>query len=193
MDGERERPAPTSLARRRAVEAILASAVHGVCAAITSREAHAQAGTPAGAPRRPSLHLRTHALPAAVDLAKDGTIARSTKRPILLFFDRDDCTYCERALREHLVPMSRESPWREGALFRQVEVDQARPIVDFDGSANTHVGLAKRYNATLTPTIIVVDPSGAPLGEPIVGLRTADFYGTYIEEALRAAQARLRL
>ncbi|MCC7113506.1 MAG: thioredoxin fold domain-containing protein [Burkholderiales bacterium] len=183
--------APANADRRAAVAAILASAI-AAFAAGRAGDARAQSGTPAGAPRRSNLRPRSHALPEAVDLARDATIARNTRRPILLFFDRDDCPYCERALREHLVPMSRESPWREDVLFRQVEVDRARLIIDFDGGSNTHVGLARRYKASLTPTIVVVDANGQPIGDPIVGLLTADFYGAYIEDALRAAVKRLR-
>lgn len=191
MDRERRRCAPCDPRRRRVVAAILASALPPF-AAVTPSEALAQSGTAADAPKRSNLRPRTHALPAAIDLARDSTIARSTRRPILLFFDRDDCPYCERALREHLVPMSREAPWRDDAMFRQIEVDRARLIIDFDGGSNTHIGLAKRYKTTLTPTIIVVDPSGTPIGEPIVGLLTADFYGAYIEQALATALASLR-
>ena len=40
--------------------------------------------------------------------------------------------------------------------------------------------------------IVVVDANGQPIGDPIVGLLTADFYGAYIEDALRAAVKRLR-
>src|SRR4051812_5104255 len=47
-------------------------------------------------------------LPAAQDLAADGAAARSRQVPILLFFNRFDCPYCERALRQFLVPMERD-------------------------------------------------------------------------------------
>lgn len=107
-------------------------------------------------------------------------------------FDRDDCPYCERALREHLVPMSRDAPWRDDALFRQVEVDKALPVVDFDGNTTTHRVIAARYGAKLTPTIVVVDATGAPIAEPVVGLLTADFYGAYLDDALKKGLARLR-
>jgi hypothetical protein len=170
--------------RRRAIAAILAFALVGA--------ARAQVGTRADAPRREPRRPRLHALPAASDLAADAAESRRRRIPILLMFDRDDCPYCERALREHLVPMSRDAPWRDDALFRQVEVDKPAPAVDFDGGATTHRALAARYGATLTPTIVVVDATGAPLAEPVVGLLTADFYGAYLEDALKKALAKLR-
>jgi thioredoxin-related protein len=172
--------------RRRTIAAILAFAL------AAAAPVRAQVGTRIDAPPRAPRRPRLHALPSAVDLAADAADSRRRRVPILILFDREDCPYCERALREHLVPMSHDAPWREDALFRQVEVDQARPVVDFDGSATTHRALAARYAATLTPTIVVVDAAGAPLAEPVVGLLTADFYGAYLEDALKKGLAKLR-
>jgi thioredoxin-related protein len=154
--------------------------------------AAAQLGTRADAPARALRRSRHHALPPAGNLAADAARSRARRVPILLMFDRHDCPYCERALREHLVPMSLEPPWRDDALFRQVEVDKATPVVGFDGAPTTHRALAARYGATLTPTVAVVDGDGALLAEPVVGLLTADFYGAYLENALKQGLAKLR-
>jgi hypothetical protein len=172
--------------KRRLLEAILAFALAAPLAA------DAQVGTRVDAPPRTPRRPRAHALPVAADLAADGVQGRARRIPVLLMFDRGDCPYCERALREHLVPMSLEAPWRDDALFRQVEVDRDLPVVDFDGTATTHRALAGRYSAILTPTIVVVDAAGLPTGEPVVGLLTADFYGAYLDEALRKGLAKVR-
>ncbi len=88
--------------------------------------------------------------------------------------------------------MSAEAPWRDDALMRQIEADRAVAVVGFDGRPTTHSALAARYGVTLTPTVLVVDGTGAPLAEPVVGLLTADFYGAYLDDALRAGLAKLR-
>src|SRR4051812_3067870 len=54
-----------------------------------------------------SSSASSRSLPAAVDLAADGNVAREKKVPVLLFFNRVGCPYCERALREYLKPMER--------------------------------------------------------------------------------------
>ena len=131
------------------------------------------------------------ALPGAHDLAADGASARSRKRPIVLFFNRFDCPYCERALREYLVPMQRDPAFAGRAIFRQVEIDQPLQLVDFGGRATTHGAYATRFKVRLTPTIWFVDGDGNALTEPIVGLRTVDFYGWYLEQAIAEAQAKL--
>lgn len=133
------------------------------------------------------------ALPGAADLAADGAAARDKRLPILLFFNRDGCPYCERALREYLTPMRRDPAYADRVLFRQVEIDRADRLVDFGGHLTTHREFASRYKIRLTPTIWFVDGDGNELVEPIVGLRTVDFYGFYLDQAITEALAKLRV
>ena len=158
--------------RRRACLAILASGL----LAFGVRRVHAQAlSTPPG--------TSSAQLEAANDLAADGAMSARERIPILLFFDRLECPYCERALREYLVPMSREA-WRERAIFRQVDIDRPLPVVDFDGTRTSHDTIAARYRFRFSPTVIVVGGDGRELSAPIVGLLTVDFYGAYLDRAL---------
>ncbi|MCE7876824.1 MAG: hypothetical protein DYH14_05735 [Betaproteobacteria bacterium PRO3] len=185
---ESERTGRAALPRRRLLLAIVVLA-----ASVGVGVARAQQGTSVDAPSRGERSRpRAHALPAARDLAADGATARARRIPILILFDRDDCPYCERALREHLVPMSREAPWRDDALFRQVEVDRDDPVVGFDGRPTTHRAIASRFDAKFTPTIVVVGSDGKALADPVVGLLTADFYGAYLDAALKQGLATLR-
>jgi len=131
-------------------------------------------------------------LPSAQDLAADAAASARERIPILLFFDRQDCPYCERALARYLVPMSQEDPWRGRAIFRQVEVGEPLPLADFDGRPITHAILAARYKATLSPTVAVVDGAGTILGTPVVGLLTADFYAAYLGAAIDEGVRKLR-
>jgi thioredoxin-related protein len=131
------------------------------------------------------------ALPAAKDLAADGGRVRADHLPVVLFFNRDGCPYCERALREYLSPMQRDAAYAGRALFRQVEVDKRKPLVDFAGKTTTHREFASRYKVTLTPTIWFVDEHGNALVQPIVGLPTLDFYQAYLDQAIADSQAKL--
>jgi len=119
-------------------------------------------------------------------------MARARRLPILLFFDRYDCPYCDRALRQFLVPMSKDPAWKDRAIFRQVEIEEKKPLVDFNGQKVSHAAYASTLGVRLSPTIIVADASGKPLGDPIVGLLTPDFYAAYVEGAVESAESRLR-
>jgi len=174
-----ERTSGANASRRATLRRILACALAGAGAA------GAPAAAQTDAPHRFNL-------PLAHDLAADAVASRRDRVPIFLFLDRYDCPYCERALAQFVVPMSKEPPWRDRAIFRQIEIDQPLPLVDFDGSATTHRALAERYRVSLTPTIVVVDGTGRTLGGPVVGLLTADFYAAYLESAIDAAVGKLR-
>ena len=132
------------------------------------------------------------ALAAASDLASDGALAKERRVPVLLFFNRVGCPYCERALREFLKPMERDPANADRVLFRQVEIDKPTKLVDFKGEATTHRKFAQRYKIDLTPTIWFVDGEGRTLADPIVGLPTIDFYGAYLDQRIDDSLARLR-
>lgn len=173
-------------ARRGILRTILASAL----ALAGTRAAFAQRvlATPRGAGAPP--WQRANGLPLARDLAEDARRMRHERKPLLLFFDREECPYCEQALREYLLPMA-TGGWGERALFRQVEIDRALPLIGFDGRETTHRALAEQYDAVLSPTVVVVGPDGERLADPLVGLMV-DFYGAYLETALAEGAARLR-
>jgi hypothetical protein len=172
--------------RRRALLAILASAPFALAPA--PAQAQAALSTQPGT-LRPGIP-RSAQLDAARDLSIDGQVSRRERKPILLFFDRLECPYCERALREYLVPLSREN-WRDRALFRQIDIDRPLPLVDFDGTPTTHDRVAARYRVRLSPTVIVVSGDGTVLSGPLVGLMSVDFYGAYLERALEDARRKL--
>ena len=132
------------------------------------------------------------ALPGAGDLTADGAAAKGRQVPILLFFNRVGCPYCERALREYLTPMQRDPAYADRVLFRQVEIDKSKRLVDFGGRGTTHSEFAARYKIRLTPTIWFVDGDGKVLAEPIVGLPTIDFYGAYLDQRIADSLAKLR-
>ena len=44
----------------------------------------------------------------------------------------------------------------------------------------------------LSKRVLVVDPHGKPLAEPIIGLTSTDFYNLYLEQAIDAGRIALR-
>jgi thioredoxin-related protein len=131
------------------------------------------------------------ALPSAVDLNIDAGHQRANGVPIVLFFNRDGCPYCERALREYLGPMQGDPAYRAKAMFRQIEIDRRLPLVDFDGSRTTHRQFAIAHRIKLTPTLHFVDSRGNDLVPPIVGLPTLDFFQSYLDTAIDDSRKKL--
>jgi thioredoxin-related protein len=125
------------------------------------------------------------ALTRAVDLQADAKEAQAKKIPLVLFSNLTGCHYCRGALREVLLPMQRDAGWARTAIYRQIDVDKTSALIDFEGNKTTHEKFAIKYKLTFTPTVLVVDSKGAALADPIVGIAGWDFYGTYVEEAIK--------
>ena len=180
--------------------AVFASALvtaQGVSPAATqSVAAVVPAAVPANGPDTsalaPSSREWEKILPLAQNFKIDGDAARAAKKPILIFFNLTGCHYCRGALREVIVPMYRSKDWRELVEFRQITVDDGRRIVDFSGKTLESIEFARARRGTFTPTVLLVDGDGAPLGDPIVGVANFDFYGAYVETLLNNGVAELR-
>ncbi len=129
-------------------------------------------------------------LSGAVDLASDGAAMRAAKVPMVVLFSQAGCSYCDEA-RTYIVPMANEPANAKRALFRQIDIDSDAALTDFAGQSTTHRRLAGQLGARVTPTVSVLDADGRTLAEPIVGMRLADFYGQYLDNAIDDARATL--
>lgn len=129
-------------------------------------------------------------LSGAVDLASDGAAMRAAKVPMVVLYSQAGCSYCDEA-RTYIVPMANEPANAKRALFRQIDIDSDAALTDFAGQSTTHRRLAGQLGARVTPTVSVLDADGRTLAEPIVGMRLADFYGQYLDNAIDDARATL--
>lgn len=129
-------------------------------------------------------------LSPAGDLAADAARMREQRIPMVILFSRSDCRWCEKARREHLIPLANDPAAK--ALVRQVDMDRDTPLADFDGRATSHRAFANRHKARLAPTLMFFGPDARQLAEPIVGFRLPDFYGAYIEQSIDEGLAQLR-
>jgi len=107
---------------------------------------------------------------------------------IVLMVSQDNCSYCVRVKREYLEPMlaSNNAP-----PIRILHIDRTQAIIDFDGEQRDASLIASRLGGRFTPTLIFVDSKGEPIHPPIIGLNTPDYYGFYLDEAIRMARQQL--
>lgn len=149
----------------------------------------ADAGRGAAAPP-----ARISALVEAGSFAADALTVREKKIPILVFYTRHDCPWCERVRRQYLLPMANDPAWAERVLIREIDVgtDFVTPLTDFGGRTTTHSAFARTRRVKLVPTLDFFDDRGNRLAEPIVGMRTPDFYAAAIERAIEESLAKLR-
>lgn len=131
-------------------------------------------------------------VPYARDLQKDAAAARAVDGVVLLVFVGANCSYCETALNEFLIPMSGNADYLAKVVMRRVESTGFRELRDFQGRKVSHRKFAGESGASLTPTVMVFDGEGRQLGKPVVGITTPDYYGFYLDQAIDQGVAEVR-
>lgn len=129
----------------------------------------------------------------ADDLAATAREAAARRVPIMIVFTEASCPYCNRARREHLVPLQSRGAFADKVIVREVDVAADRRLRDFDGSHTTHRQYAQRHQIRRVPTVVVMNARGEPLSAPIVGLMSEDFYRLYLEHAIEEGLYKLRV
>lgn len=117
--------------------------------------------------------------------------SRISGQPILMVFGAESCGYCERLNSEILSPMLESGELQKQALVRAIDIHQGGRVEDFDGSSVRSRVFLRRYDVYATPTVMLLDASGEPLAQPIVGYSDAADYGQRLEKALSEAQREL--
>ncbi|MCF8179751.1 MAG: hypothetical protein K9J74_14680 [Sulfuritalea sp.] len=132
----------------------------------------------------------SHALEPARNLEAEVRLAAAKGVPLIVLYSQDDCSWCEKLRREYLGPMSRDP--QAPALVRELHMDHATPLLDFNGRRTTSADFSLKVKARFAPTVMFHGPGGRALAEPIIGFRLADFYGAYLDRAIEESRARLK-
>lgn len=148
-------------------------------------------------PAAPALAAKAAAageLAKAVSFADDAATLRARRIPLLVFYTRANCSWCEQVRRQHLLPLAKDPANAHRVLIREVGLDERadRALTDFDGRATTHAAFAGGRRIRLSPTLDFLDANGRRLVEPIIGVRLPDFYGAFIDRAIDESLAKLR-
>lgn len=130
-------------------------------------------------------------VPVAADLAADARLARARGLPILLIFTREGCSYCELLKTAVMEPVIMSGDYEVRAIIREVVIDSGVELVDFAGRRVSPFSIADRYDALLTPTVLIVGPDAAELSERLVGINNVDMYLWYLDKAVAEGAAEL--
>jgi len=128
----------------------------------------------------------------ARDLAAESQVAQAKRMPVMVLFMSPQCPYCEQVLKEFLLPMQHNPGYRDKVVMRQIVIDSNAKLIDFAGHTTTHAQFAAQNKIKLVPTIKMFDARGRELTEPLVGLLTPDFYGSYLDQIIDEALAKVR-
>ncbi|MHB8345828.1 MAG: thioredoxin family protein [Acidiferrobacterales bacterium] len=131
-------------------------------------------------------------LPVARNLHADGQLAARERLPVLVFFYAHSCAYCKEVDELYLQPRYADAAYRKKVIFREVNIRSGRALRDFSGKMTSAAAFASRYGVSLTPTIKLLDAHGREVVPSLVGVASPDFYGSYLDAAVAAADNKLR-
>lgn len=111
--------------------------------------------------------------------------AKQSGKVILLEMSASYCGYC-KTLEEHIIkPMLRSGDYTQRVLIRKLDVDSYYPMNDLSGKKSTPSQLASSMGVFVTPTLLFLDGDGNEVSERIIGVNTLEFYGGYVDDALK--------
>ena len=138
-----------------------------------------------------SSQTDTVTVPQALNLRSDGIEAQAQDLVLILMLSRTDCSYCALLKREIIGPMIASGDYQDKVMIRELLLDSGTELIDFDGIRTRADAIARRYDETLTPTLLFLSPTGAELAAPRRGVNTLEFYAHYLDKAIDKARAAL--
>lgn len=129
-------------------------------------------------------------LPEITDFRIEAAESAAKKIPILVLFKSDYCPYCAEALHNFLMPMQRDPAMQGKVIMREVVVDSKTRIIDIKGHTTSTLDFASKAQIWGVPHVMLFDQYGNKLNE-IKGLVIADFYYSYLIDAITDATAKI--
>lgn len=110
--------------------------------------------------------------------------ARQRHTPILVVFSAETCGYCEKLKREIIDPLEKQQAGEASLVIREFDINAGGKLTDFNGESIRSRQFKRRYHIFATPTLLIVDPDGNPLSDPIVGYNSAPEYRELLHASL---------
>jgi thioredoxin-related protein len=130
-------------------------------------------------------------LAPALDLAADARAAAASGRALVLLYATADCPWCRRVRQEFLIPMQRSPVDAKRVLVREIDIESNRPLVGVDDEPTTHARFATARGLRFVPVVTFHGADGVETAERLVGFRTADWYGAYLDRRIDTARSRM--
>jgi len=124
-----------------------------------------------------------------VDFRLEAEAAKASGVNLLLAVTRESCSYCAQLRREFLAPMIRSGEYVDKVRIREMMMQPDTAVRDFSGELTTTAEIAARYGVSITPTVLLLDASGASLQPPLTGINNAEMYGLYLDRSIAEAAA----
>ena len=127
-------------------------------------------------------YLQPTELITALSRARQGSIV------VAGLFTSEHCPFCVALKKEQLSPRMRSSAKPELVVI-EFDSDRNKLFSTPTGSRQTVSDWVKKRGMKVMPTLFMLDQRAEIIGKPIVGYALRDFYGAYLEDQIKAADA----
>lgn len=114
--------------------------------------------------------------------------ARQEALVVAGIFTSEHCPFCVALKKEQLTPRMRSAAKPE-LLVIEFDSDRNQLFSTPGGSRQTASDWVKKRGMKVMPTLFMLDQRAEIIGKPIVGYALRDFYGAYLEDQIKAADA----
>ncbi|MCG8489398.1 MAG: thioredoxin fold domain-containing protein [Candidatus Thiodiazotropha sp.] len=122
--------------------------------------------------------------------ADASALARQNHTVIMVVFESEDCGYCVRLKQEVLKPLS-DTTQQNLPVIKEFDIYAGGKVTDFNGDVIRSRQFKDRYQVFAVPTLLILDPDGNLLAEPIVGYNSQEEYERLLQESLLASHEAL--
>ncbi|MCG7992763.1 MAG: thioredoxin family protein [Candidatus Thiodiazotropha lotti] len=115
--------------------------------------------------------------------ADASALARQNHTVIMVVFESEDCGYCVRLKQEVLKPFS-DSTEQNPPVIKEIDIYAGGKITDFNDDLIRSRQFKDRYQVFAVPTLLILDPEGNLLADPIVGYNSQEEYERLLQKSL---------
>ena len=128
-------------------------------------------------------HAADHPLPSTTSLPEALAKALQSKQPLVVMVSLQGCPFCKVVRESYLRPL-----FEAGLPVVQIDMREARTLVDADGSTVSQDAWVKKRGIKLAPTVLFLGAQGREVADRLKGAYLPDFYGAYLDEQLAVAR-----
>jgi len=129
------------------------------------------------------VHAADHPLPSTTSLPEALAKALQGKQPLVVMVSLQGCPFCKVVRESYLRPL-----FEAGLPVVQIDMREARTLVDADGSTVSQDVWIKKRGIKLAPTVLFLGAQGREVADRLKGAYLPDFYGAYLDEQLTVAR-----
>lgn len=131
-----------------------------------------------------SSQAAEHGITFIKDLEQDAKTAEQQGLMLIVLVTLPDCSVCEYVRTHHIEPMLRAGILNETAIVRELSLTGSS-FKDFNGEFIEPERFANRYKSNFSPSVLFLSARAEQLHEPVIGMESADFYGFYLDKAIK--------